>query len=89
MSSTVIYCQKGSLNIEIFILENRYQKLYYKITQRGQSRIKQKGMHAHHIIPLSCGGSNVLSNITYLTRKEHRLCHKLLLKFIQSDYNKI
>lgn len=65
----------------IFIL-NRYTRLYYSIISNAKQRILPQEIYKeeHHIIPESLGGSNNLDNLVSLTYKEHRVCHKLLVK---------
>jgi hypothetical protein len=59
---------------------NKYEKWYAAITKRGQERILETYTEKHHILPRSLGGSNAKSNITYLTAREHFICHWLLIK---------
>jgi hypothetical protein len=59
---------------------NKYEKWYATITKRGQERMLETYTEKHHIVPRSLGGSNAKSNITYLTAREHFICHWLLIK---------
>jgi hypothetical protein len=59
---------------------NKYEKWYATITKRGQERMLETYTEKHHIVPRSLGGSNAKSNITYLTAREHFICHWLLTK---------
>ena len=78
----------------MLFIENKYYKIYMDLVLRGQARGKSKGFVKHHIIPECCfinrtrnpknpgwleGNPNNPSNITYLTHKEHLLCHILLV----------
>jgi hypothetical protein len=69
-----------------------YYTIYHKICERGKSRIKRThdGLERHHIVPKSCGGSDLPDNITVLTAREHYLCHKMLVKIYQNypEYRK-
>jgi len=63
----------------------KYQKWYDGIIQNAQARAwnkKTKGVYVerHHIVPLSIGGSNLSDNISFLTPKEHFICHLLLIQ---------
>lgn len=62
---------------------NKYTTLYYNIIENAKKRteyIKDIVYHKHHIVPKCMGGSNDVSNIVRLTYKEHRVCHRLLIK---------
>ena len=65
-------------------LPNRYTNLYYRIIVAAQNRghIKEAydGYQRHHIIPRCMNGSDEPSNLVYLTYKEHRVCHRLLIR---------
>lgn len=52
---------------------NKKSRTYYK----GK---KDKGLHAHHVIPLHAGGSNDVDNIVFLTVEEHAIAHKILFE---------
>lgn len=64
-------------------LDNKYTKIYYKIINRSieRSHLKERndGFQTHHIIPRCFGGTNNSENLTVLTYKEHRVCHRLLI----------
>ncbi len=63
-----------------------YQKIYNDLCQRSVSRIWQPYTYEkHHIIPKSCGGSDVKSNLAILTPREHALAHLLLVKFLKGE----
>lgn len=64
-------------------IDNKYLTIYYRLVQRGQSRILLNDFERHHIIPKSLGGSNTPDNITCLTFKEHYICHLLLVKCLK------
>ena len=61
-----------------------YYTLYNKLCQsRKCNKIKYKkgsGLHKHHIIPKHNGGNDDISNLTYLTIREHIIAHFLLWK---------
>jgi len=67
--------------------DNKYTKLYYNIIKKASSRVKHPndGNHLHHIIPRSLGGSNDSCNLVCLTFREHKICHKLLIKMTTGD----
>lgn len=56
-----------------------YFTIYEKILMRGKARTKVSGdfLHKHRIIPGHEGGTYDEDNISFLTRKEHRIVHKL------------
>lgn len=70
-------------------LDNKYTKLYYILVNKSIERnhIKQKHdkYHRHHIIPRCLGGSDDSNNLVTLTFKEHRVCHRLLVKMVEGD----
>ena len=55
-----------------------FQKIYNKICERGKVRVLESYTEKHHITPKCMGGGNNSNNITFLTPKEHFLCHQLL-----------
>lgn len=64
-----------------------YVKVYYDICRRGQNHdrihfLQENKIYyeRHHIIPKCMGGNDVISNLAYLTAREHYLCHYLLYK---------
>lgn len=66
--------------------DNKYTKLYYKIILCGKERKPDDGYYeCHHIIPLSLGGCRGKDNETYLTSRQHFLCHLLLVKMVRSN----
>lgn len=58
----------------------KYTKLYYQIIESTLSRQLNTYKELHHIIPRSLGGTDNEDNITYLTAREHFICHWLLTK---------
>ena len=48
--------------------------------KRGQERVIEGYVEKHHIVPKSLGGSNLSSNISRLTPREHFVAHILLIK---------
>ena len=64
------------------LLNNRYSDCYFRIVERARARGKIEG-ERHHVIPVSLGGTNVKSNLVWLTLKEHFVCHLLLLKMTE------
>ena len=55
-----------------------YQKVYNQLVERGRIRILSGYKERHHILPKCLGGKDSNSNLTYLTAREHFLCHWLL-----------
>lgn len=68
-------------------LPNKYTKLYYNIINKSKSTIKttNDGNHVHHIIPKSLGGNNAPDNLVVLSFKQHRICHRLLIKMTEGQ----
>lgn len=60
--------------------DNKYSRWYYSIIQNAKNRIKTQHFEKHHILPKSCGGSDDISNLVFLTIREHVICHLLLTK---------
>jgi hypothetical protein len=67
------------------MIENKYTKLYYKITSNAKQRITDGYTELHHIIPQSMGGSNDKENLVELTAREHFICHWLLIKMTEGE----
>ena len=67
------------------MIENKYTKLYYKITSNAKQRITDGYTELHHIIPQSMGGSNDKENLVDLTAREHFICHWLLIKMTEGE----
>lgn len=68
-------------------LNNKYTRVYYKIIESAKDNKKQKGdgKQYHHIIPKSLGGSDSKANLSLLTYKQHRVCHRLLIKMTTGE----
>ena len=58
---------------------NKYEKWYQRITANGK-QAREPGYERHHILPRSLGGTDDKANITYITAREHFVCHWLLTK---------
>ena len=64
-------------------ISNKYTKWYYNIINNAKIREKPKScLEQHHIIPKSLGGTNVKTNLVFLTTKEHYIVHHLLTKML-------
>ena len=63
---------------------NKYHKKYYQIIDRACQRTLPDHVkfEIHHILPRSLGGSDNKDNLAKLTLKEHWICHRLLVKFL-------
>ncbi len=59
---------------------NKYEKWYKNITDSAKHRITKNYTEKHHILPKSLGGSDSVTNLVYLTAREHFICHWLLTK---------
>lgn len=73
--------------MSIFILK----EILDRLLTRGQTRVKVRGdfLHKHRIIPGFEGGTYNPSNISLLTRKEHRIVHKIRWKLYGHVSDKI
>jgi len=74
-----------SIGLNTIMIENKYTKLYYKITSNAKQRITEGYTELHHIIPQSMGGSNDKENLVHLTAREHFICHWLLIKMTEGE----
>jgi len=70
----------------MIFIANRYTRIYFSIIENARLRVLPKDQYkeTHHIVPRSLGGGNELSNLVDLTYREHRICHKLLVKMTDS-----
>lgn len=69
--------------------ENKYKSVYDQIIARARTRtIEGVYTEKHHILPRSLGGDDTLDNFAVLTFREHRIAHKLLVKFTSGDCKK-
>ena len=69
-------------------LENKYQKIYWKLIEKRRAYPLNKTDYyceSHHIIPKSLGGSNDKDNLVLLTAREHFVAHLLLSKITEGD----
>lgn len=66
-------------------LDNKYTKIYYRLISNAKNRITNTSCYyeRHHIIPKSLGGSDNLSNLVFLTGREHLICHLLLIRMTE------
>ncbi len=65
----------------MIFIDNKYTKWYFNIINKAKSRISIEGRpEIHHIIPKSLNGTNNKNNLVKLTKKEHFICHLLLVK---------
>ena len=71
-------------------LNNKYLSWYNSIIANAKSRILSGYKEQHHVIPRSLGGSDDISNLVFLTAREHFICHCLLTKMtIGQSYHKM
>ena len=75
--------------LRTFVTVSKYTDLYCKIIDSVKGRVKFAGCERHHIVPKSiwAGGTKLKKNISYLTPREHYLCHRLLAKIMVSSEN--
>lgn len=72
-------------------LPNKYSNTYFRIIQRAriQNIEKKPGFQSHHIIPKCIGGTDDPNNLVFLSYKEHRVCHCLLIKMVTDKSDSI
>lgn len=65
-----------------------YTDVYITMCDRNRQRVseykKYSGLHQHHIKPKHMGGCDDISNLTYLTLREHKIAHFLLWKIYKN-----
>ena len=61
----------------------KYTKIYYQIITPTLNRELDTYKELHHIIPRSLDGTDEKDNLTYLTAREHFICHWLLVKMTE------
>jgi hypothetical protein len=66
-----------------------YQQIYQQLIYRAQidARMKNNNVYyeQHHIIPECIGGDNNITNLVYLTAREHYVAHKLLCEIYPNN----
>lgn len=81
----------------MLFIDNKYTRWYYSIINKAQERninnkkdanIKLGGSERHHIIPKCLGGTDIKSNLVFLTFQEHFICHRLLPKMTVGENKK-
>ena len=65
-----------------------YELIHQKIIDRAliRPKIPDQYYESHHIIPKCLGGNNEISNLVFLTAKEHFIIHKLLVRIYPKEY---
>lgn len=66
-------------------IKNKYCVWYNNIISRAKNRNIAGYVERHHILPLSCGGEDIETNIVLLTAREHYICHLLLTKMLTGE----
>jgi len=65
-----------------------YLRIYQNLCESGKQKVhlyeRFSGLHEHHIIPRHSKGTDDLSNLTYLTVREHIIAHFLLWKIYKN-----
>jgi hypothetical protein len=71
-------------------LQNKYSKCYFRIIEKSKSRkLDDIYVEKHHIFPKSLDGDNSKENVIELTAKEHFICHLLLTKMTENNFQKL
>lgn len=65
-------------------LKNKYSATYERLMEKRRREPLPSG-EEHHILPQSCGGSNLPENLIVLTMREHWLAHALLCRMYPRD----
>ena len=65
-------------------LDNKYTRCYYRIIDKSNNRLPDKIYEKHHIFP-ECLGGKTKNNYSYLTPREHYICHLLLCKMFPKE----
>ena len=82
----------------MLFINNKYTRWYYNIIQQAQSRnyenkkiatIHLGYVESHHIIPKCMGGTNIKTNLIFLTAREHFICHLLLCHMVSDPQIKL
>jgi len=68
----------------MMFLDNKYTKWYYKIIEYRKQNLFEGYTERHHIIPRCMNGSDDADNIVSLSAREHFVCHRLLIKMLDS-----
>lgn len=66
-------------------LDNKYTNLYYRLIVDKESECGE----VHHIIPKSLGGSDDTSNLVKVSPRVHFILHKLLVKMVKTEKEKV
>jgi hypothetical protein len=65
-----------------------YSRIYYNLCQNRSQLVEQwkpgSNLHRHHIVPKHSGGTDDVSNFSYLTIREHIIAHFLLWKIYRN-----
>lgn len=71
-------------------INNKYKHWYDSIIKSANNRQLNEDEYyeRHHIVPKSIGGSNDAENLVTLTTREHFVCHRLLVKFVDDEYKR-
>jgi len=62
-----------------------YEKIYQQLIDRALPRTLPGYKERHHIVPKCIGGDNSISNLVYLTAREHFIAHKLLCEIYPTN----
>jgi hypothetical protein len=67
-----------------------YINIYNRLIHRAEERTRLTCyIERHHIVPISLGGDDCLSNIAVLTLREHKLAHILLAKIWPNQWHSV
>lgn len=73
----------------MIFMQNKYTKWYFGIInsakERNTVKVRNDGNQTHHIVPRSLGGADEKENLVVLSYKEHKVCHRLLIKMLKGE----
>lgn len=61
-------------------IENKYYRIYQRLTERARHRSFSGYGETHHVIPRALDGTNDPGNLVRLTAREHYIAHLCLVK---------
>ena len=72
----------------MLFIDNKYTRIYFSIIEKSKTSVKTGKPEIHHIIPRCLGGTNEPTNLVSLSLREHFVCHRLLVKMVNSTVDR-